>query len=248
MIRNLIRLFFCLCLPPLLIAQENASPQALNPTAAAGKEGYVTIPRDSEVELVLLDRVTSETAAAGDTVRFAVAKDLVVNGVRVLRAGTPVPGVVVKARPAIAGKQDAELKVRVKQVPCGANRALPLTVFDPKYRQARGEAFREASAYLLIFVAGLALAIVLLPWFLFFLNGTRADARADATARAPKRGADQSLVPQCFVQSFFVESSLRVPIEEIPSASTETTAYFEGPCSQPGFKVDLSKVNWGVIY
>jgi hypothetical protein len=106
-----------LCTLTLLVAQEathaSAQPRAVEPArepAAASGVGLapavvsisaVSIPKDTKIELMPLESISSGTAVAGSPVRFAVAKDVMVDGVIAIRAGAPVTGIVTKVRPGV---------------------------------------------------------------------------------------------------------------------------------------------------
>lgn len=53
-----------------------------------------SVPQGTEVMLRFEQPVTSKTAKPGDTVKFTIAKDVMANGTTVLKAGTPVTGVI----------------------------------------------------------------------------------------------------------------------------------------------------------
>jgi hypothetical protein len=53
-----------------------------------------TIPANTEVEIQLLENISSETLQAGQSVAFKVVKPVVVNGTTVLRVDTPLSGEV----------------------------------------------------------------------------------------------------------------------------------------------------------
>jgi hypothetical protein len=56
----------------------------------------VTVSKGTDVELKFMQGLTSKNAVAGQRVQLAVANDVAVNGHDVLKAGTPVVGVVTK--------------------------------------------------------------------------------------------------------------------------------------------------------
>lgn len=60
--------------------------------ALAGAQ--TTVPTGTEVMLKFEQTVSSKTAKAGDQVKFTVAKDVTYGGKTVLKAGTPVKGVI----------------------------------------------------------------------------------------------------------------------------------------------------------
>ena len=103
MIRKLLQSALCISLCPLLAAQQVAggapqseAPQRLADNAAAVPEptAYAAIPEDTKIELTVMDSVSMETAKAGSYVLLAVARNVVVNKVTVLRAGTCLTGTI----------------------------------------------------------------------------------------------------------------------------------------------------------
>jgi hypothetical protein len=85
MIRNLLNIAICLCPTPLLAAQ---------PGVPAG----IVLPERTKIELIPLGDVATEAASSGTRVRFAVAGDVVVNGVIAIPAGTPITGIVTDSK------------------------------------------------------------------------------------------------------------------------------------------------------
>jgi hypothetical protein len=109
MIRSLLQSAFCLCLSPLLVAQQTGqTAPTLAPAipsqspSATPTPAVVTIPEGTKIEIVPLENVSSEFAVAGSPVRFAVARNIVVNGVTVLHAGAPVTGTVTSVKRGVA--------------------------------------------------------------------------------------------------------------------------------------------------
>lgn len=64
--------------------------------AAVVSFAQVTVSKGTDVELKFMQKLTSKNAVAGQKVQLAVARDIMVNGKNVLKAGTPVTGVVTK--------------------------------------------------------------------------------------------------------------------------------------------------------
>ena len=126
----------CLILSPLLIAQSILAlpPEVKNePTAHAAFNlrssaiTTVTIPKNTEIKLVLLDTVSSATAEKGQSVHLAVASDVIVDGVTVLPAGTLVLGEVSRAIPAVPNKRQGVLKFMLDSIPLGQQKRLLVT-------------------------------------------------------------------------------------------------------------------------
>src|ERR1017187_8034063 len=98
MIRSMIQAALCLILCPLLTAQQISPPAALAdapqsftpaPVTAATYPlpEFVNIPKDTEIELISLEVVSSATATKGQLVRLALAKDVLVKGLVVIPKG-----------------------------------------------------------------------------------------------------------------------------------------------------------------
>jgi len=64
--------------------------------AAVASFAQVVVQKGTDVDLKFMQHVSSKTAVAGQTVKLAVANDVMVNGKEILHAGTPVTGVITK--------------------------------------------------------------------------------------------------------------------------------------------------------
>jgi len=182
MIRKFVLSALCICLSPLLVAQQATST------------GTITVPKDTKFELVALDRITSDSATTGSEVQFAISKDVVVDGRTVLPAGTPVTGIltkVVKAKPA---KRDGELRVRIKAVTISKNFGLALTNSDPHYRQTPREKFKEGATNTLEFIGGIVLLPLDLPMAIAMTNGGHNPIGKDA------------VLPRCYSVTYWVRT------------------------------------------
>jgi hypothetical protein len=67
---------------------------------AGGLAARGAVPPGTEVEIELLESISSETLKAGQSVPFKLVRGLEVNGVTLLPAGTAFTGKVISARPA----------------------------------------------------------------------------------------------------------------------------------------------------
>lgn len=103
MIRKLLQSALCFILCPLLVAQQlpapamaSDAPQSSTPAPATATPHplpeFVTIPKDKKIELVLLDSVSPSKSKREDVIRYAVEKDVVVDGIVILHSGSIVPG------------------------------------------------------------------------------------------------------------------------------------------------------------
>ena len=74
---------------------------AINPSSfAQAQSGESIIPEGTEIQLALLDPVSSKLSEAGDEIRAVVRRDVYVDGRRLLKEGTEVIGRVTLAQPA----------------------------------------------------------------------------------------------------------------------------------------------------
>ena len=109
MVRTTLQAALCLLLSPLLVAQQTPGSTGQAPDqnpSATTRSSKREIPKGTRIPLVLLDPLSSATAQKGQTIRFAVARDVVVDGTTVIRRGAAATGIVTKARKAVAGKRD----------------------------------------------------------------------------------------------------------------------------------------------
>ena len=70
----------------------------------------------TEIRFVLLDSISSATAVKGQPVRFAVAQDVIVNGIAVIPRGTQAEGVVTQVRKGIPDKHDGALQLEARKI------------------------------------------------------------------------------------------------------------------------------------
>jgi hypothetical protein len=74
---------------------------AISPAGfAQAQSGESVIPEGTEIQLALLDPVSSKLSEPGDEIRAVVRRDVIVDGRRLLREGTEVIGRVTLAQPA----------------------------------------------------------------------------------------------------------------------------------------------------
>ena len=101
MLRKLLHGPICVCLSPLLAAQQIAHTRPLE----------LTIRRDTEINFITLEPVSSATASKRQMVRLAVATDLVIQGVVAIPKGTPATGEVSRLTKGVPGKRDGFIRV-----------------------------------------------------------------------------------------------------------------------------------------
>ncbi len=85
----------------------------LVPVQSGAQDRYKTLPAGTQVNLVMLEEIHSNRNREGDEVLFAVREDVTLLGETYLVEGTPVVGVISRARPARSwgrgGYIDAEI-------------------------------------------------------------------------------------------------------------------------------------------
>jgi hypothetical protein len=119
MMKRLFQSALCLILCPLLAAQQVAppagAPQSSTPAPATAAPRplpeFITIPKDTKIDFVSLEEVSSATAIKGQLVRFAMANDVLVNGLVVIPKGTLASGVVTHVTKGVPGIRDGSLWV-----------------------------------------------------------------------------------------------------------------------------------------
>jgi len=78
MIRHTLQAALCIALSPLLVAQH---------TRPLSKPVLVSLPKGTQLNLVLLETISSFTARKGQAIRLAVATDLMAGGCVVIPVG-----------------------------------------------------------------------------------------------------------------------------------------------------------------
>jgi hypothetical protein len=118
MLQAILSIILC----PLLVAQEISPPVALTDASQSSMTApaasvidplpkFITIPKDTEIELISLEAVSSAAATKGQLVRLAVAKDVLVKGLVVIPKGMLATGVVSRLTKGVPGKRDGFLRV-----------------------------------------------------------------------------------------------------------------------------------------
>jgi hypothetical protein len=99
MIRRIFPSALCIFLSPLLVAQQAAqqgTASTTQPAPPAQLPLQITLSPDAAIRIVSPVNVLFAKIKPGTTVRFVIDRDLMVNGVKVISASTPVDGVVEK--------------------------------------------------------------------------------------------------------------------------------------------------------
>jgi len=192
----------CLILSPLLVGQESTS---------------IRVPKDTKIELVSLENTSSEFAFMGAPVRFAVAKDVVVNGVTVLHAGAPVKGAITEFKGGMAHRKWASLTIRVREIQISTGVDLRLTASHPEWRAKPGD-------YL-----GCALV---LPECIVLEILVKEGCREDSCPRGRDSDGQQALLPKCVSEEFWVKSAVTIPSAALDDEKAAASTYTPIPCAR----------------
>jgi hypothetical protein len=93
-------------------ASQVSNPAPAAPTSPLLREG-------TAVKLRLLHTLNSKTAVLGDPLNFSVAEDVVVDGINVVKVGSPAIGRVRQAKPARTMGRGAELGLEMQYMKAG---------------------------------------------------------------------------------------------------------------------------------
>jgi hypothetical protein len=173
MIRWMIQTVLCLFLSPLLAAQQVASPDAASTSSQQDQPvqqtaarptlpEFITIPKNTKIELVALDSVSSATATVGSDIRLAVVNDVMVNGVTVIHAGTPVTGTITNVkRGSHKMNRNGRVNIRARDLQSGKQIKVHLTDVSPVDRIPGGNAWNSSGKEVWIPVAVIATIVLL---------------------------------------------------------------------------------------
>ena len=221
MISRMIQSALCICLSPLVVAQQpdqnasNSVPETPSQgPSATPSPATITIQRDTKIELVSLENVSSEFAVAGSPVRFAVARDIVVDGVTVIHAGAPVTGAVTKAKRGVARHQWAGLTIRVREMQAGPSVKLRLSSYNQEQRGRAGD-----------YLENLGTCVALLPFCVAWAILVKEGCGEDGCPKAKDSDGQQALLPQCVSSEFWVKSSAKISSKELDEERAAASAY-----------------------
>lgn len=228
MTRKILQSVLCICVAPLLIAQQAAqtpvNPVLVTPShdpSATSSRTTITIAKDTKIEIVSLDNVSSELAVAGSPVRFAVARDVVVNGVTVLHAETPVTGFVTKAKRGVARHQWAGLTIRVRELQAGRGVKLRLSASNPESREKPQDFLRDYGWCVLVLPGCIALVIMV-----------KEGCGEDSCPHGKDSDGQQALLPQCVSEEFWVKSAVKLSSKDLDEERAAASAYPAVSCSR----------------
>jgi hypothetical protein len=155
MTKRLLQLVLCFILCPLLIALPVAAQTGPQSTEPAAPKAVTTLAlpaslvsvKGRKIELVAQEPVSIEAAMAGATFQFVVDKDVAVEGVTVIHAGTPVTGVIAKInRGSYERNRDGYLDLRLSEPTGGPPIKVRLGGIPPEpvYRSTGGAGWNGA--------------------------------------------------------------------------------------------------------
>ena len=202
MIRNTFQPAVCLLLATLLVAQQTP----------ALSQNEVIIPKGTRIELVSQDNISSATAVQNSVVRFALAKDLVVNEVTVLTAGTPVEGRVSRVRRGVPYRKWGELTISIKRIQIGNHSYARLRSSDPESTESMIDDF--------------GMCALVLPLCIALAIGFK-----EASGKTPKPGSDgaQAVLAPCVGWTFWTGSDFK--FTEHLRAESKTALHADAPAA-----------------
>jgi hypothetical protein len=236
--------FFILC--PLLMAQQAPtinvnSDRTQSPVPALATDApqqipaFVTIPKDTEIKIIALEAISSATAVVGAPVKFAVAEDVVADGIIVVHAGTPVNGTIVQVT---RGSQEkhrvGHMTIRFAGMDLGNHLNLQVTGTYPGNRKTSGRVFKsvaEGALDSIAFVAVLPFAI----------------AYTIATSDGEKPAGNEARLPLCFPKVVFVVPRQKVPTNGLAEVPAEAKTALQGACFASGESrpiIDWTGADW----
>jgi hypothetical protein len=206
-------------IPPAASPTAAANPAQSAPAAAAHPSlpKFITVPKGTKIELMTLDTTSSETALAGAPVRFAVAKDVVVDGASVIHAGSPVTGVVARVKRGVPYRQWPELTIRVKEVEVANGSKLRLTDSDPRSRKWPLHSSKDYAE-----------CAMLLPLCVASLFGVADDGPEKPNAQS----GQQDVLSSCIVWKLWTASSKSLPTAALAQDKTPAPQLSGNVCSR----------------
>jgi hypothetical protein len=206
MIRKMLQAILCIILCPLLVSQQISQPanqHASNQSAsnaaiasAPSSPDSITLAKDTPIELVSLDPIDSATAKAGDKIRFRLIRNVIVQNVTVIPAGTLFAGTIMKAVAGEKHHRDGLVKLRIDPYRLGPGQAIRLTGQSWADRD-RNRKDRKAA------IDGTAFMILTFPSSLIF--------RSALDAGGGKPIGNELRLPQCFWINAYSASEVQIP-------------------------------------
>jgi hypothetical protein len=130
----------------------------------------VTIPAATIVTMKNLDELNSKTVNKGDTARFTVAEDVVVDGVVVIPAGMETDATITRARKAGHFGRDGKIEITYDTIRASDNTPVALTIGEKtkeEYKRTAGAVGASAAGAIILGPVGLVGGL--------FVNGNNVD-------------------------------------------------------------------------
>ena len=217
MVRKTLQGALCLCLSPLLVAQQAimAPPATYFPQSAAMMSNEVIIPKGTRIDLVSLENVSSATATEKSTVRFALAKDLIVNGVTVINAGSPVEGRVSRVRRGVPYRKWGSLSITIRKMQIGNHAQVRLLSSDPESPESKVDEWAQC--------------VMIFP-----LCGAMIIALSRLEHAKPGGNDEQAVLSSCAGWTFWTGSDFKVSDQDIADAKSTLSARSPMICTNAG--------------
>jgi hypothetical protein len=127
MIRRFLQSALCICLSPLLVAQ-----QAVDSSSTAPAQVNIDVSKDTRVQFLSPDMASLAAIRTGALVQFVIDTDLTAGDAVLIRAGVPIAGVVVQVKHASRVRhRDGQLIVRVTEMVSGRMTDVTLRCSNP---------------------------------------------------------------------------------------------------------------------
>lgn len=132
--KRVLRCGLCSCVALLMIVQQleisaqTPSPEPADPNA---KTTQVRLQKGQQVDLQLLESVSSATARNGQLVQLATASDVVENDIVAIPKGTPAVGVIKHLSKALPGKKNGYLEIEASQLTLPNGTTVKLGEYPP---------------------------------------------------------------------------------------------------------------------
>jgi len=224
----------CVCLAPLLAAQQVS--QRVEQLPSASTPEFVTIPKNTAVELSALELVSSATATVGTPVHFVVVHDVVVEGVIVLRAGTRLTATVTRVKRGVPKHNNGKLEIELQDVEIGKSARLSLSMRPPRLpkrakvrygpRTRRKHGWPIVAATFQDALAGVWIAALLpleIPVFTVLFIGLKNGDRHSVS------GIDE-FISECSSRTAYVGRAETIRASQLPSPAPLTEASVDWTC------------------
>lgn len=224
-----------LLLCPHLLAQQRVgeSADAQHKQAEASSSTFVTIPRGTEVELMALETVSTETARKGQMVRFAVARDVVVNGEVVLHAGTPVNAKLYSFSKAVPGRRDGMMKLVMDAVIVNG-RKIWIAACNAECLQKQSEQSKHRISKTGKDVAMAVVAAPLLPALVAMEVADSVHEKKSRSAAGTVQPTEAAVLPACYKVRRWVQHEVKVERNGVSDAAGKADGESMKACAQYG--------------